>query len=240
MSNFVRRAAAILFPPRCLCCGNPVQFGQDLCIACQKKLKRISAPYCVFCGTSLHDCTCPRREHAYTEVAAPFYYEAAARDILLQLKYGGKEDGAKFLAGEMGTTLRERYFGIHFDVLTCVPTSGDRIVRRGYNQAQSLAEHLREDPESGFLMGTERDYALLRKRPTGKMQHFLGASGRRANIRNAFQLRSGRDIRGKTILLIDDIVTTGATAQECAAVLKLEGAGEVYVGCAAITRKKTA
>lgn len=239
MREYWKYAEAILFPARCLCCGTPVQTGEDLCIVCQKKLNRISAPYCVFCGTSVQDCTCAKKRHAYVEVAAPFYYESAARDILLQLKYGGKEDAAKFLAEEMGRVLRARYFGVPFDLLTCVPTSAERVVRRGYNQARSLAEHLREDPESGFLTGAGRDYSLLRKLPTQKMQHFLGASGRRANIQNAFSLRTGRSVTGKTILLIDDIVTTGATAQECAAVLKLEGAREVYVGCAAITRKKS-
>lgn len=238
MKEIWERAAAVLYPPRCLCCGTPVEYGQRICIACEKRLKRIEAPYCVYCGTSLKDCTCAKKLHAYTMVAAPFYYEAGVRDILLQLKYGGKEDGAKFLAEEMGKELRSRFFGVHFDMLTCVPTSMDRIVSRGYNQARSLAEQLREDSQSGFLVGASRDFSLLRKRPTRQMQHFLGASGRRANIQNAFCLQSGRDVRGKTILLIDDIVTTGATVQECATVLKLQGARDVYVGCAAITRKK--
>ncbi len=229
---------SVLFPPRCLCCGTPVQREQKICIACEGRMHRIQAPYCVHCGTSERDCACARRAHAYTEVAAPFYYEAGVRDILLQLKYGGKEDSAVYLAEEMAQVLRTRYFGIRFDLLTCVPTSAERIARRGYNQAESLACQLREDPDSGFLTGTERDFTALKKLPTGQMQHFLGASGRRANIQNAFCLRSGRSVTGKTILLIDDIVTTGATAQECAAVLKLEGAAEVYIGCAAVTRKK--
>lgn len=238
MERTFRQLVSVLFPPRCLCCGTPVESGQALCPSCEERMERIEAPYCVYCGTSLPDCTCPKRDHAYNEVAAPFYYEAGARDILLQLKYGGKEDGAKYLAEEMGKTLRDRYFGIHFDLLTCVPTSTERIVRRGYNQAESLARQLREDPESGFLTGAKRDFSLLQKRPTRQMQHFLGASGRRANIQNAFCLRSGREVSGKTILLIDDIVTTGATAQECATILKLAGAKDVYVGCAAVTRKK--
>lgn len=238
MKEILERAAAVLYPPRCLCCGTPVEYGRRICIACESRLKRIGAPYCVFCGTSLKDCTCAKKPHAYVMAAAPFYYEAGVRDILLQLKYGGKEDGAKFLAEEMGKELRSRFFGVRFDILTCVPTSMDRIVSRGYNQARSLAEQLREDPGSGFLVGASRDFSLLSKRPTRQMQHFLGASGRRANIQNAFCLHNGRDVRGKTILLIDDIVTTGATVQECATVLKLQGASEVYVGCAAITRKK--
>lgn len=230
----------VLFPPRCLCCGQPVKREQNICIACEGRMHKIEAPYCVYCGTSERDCTCAKREHAYTEVAAPFYYEAGARDILLQLKYSGKEDSAVYLAENMSQVLRARYFGIHFDLLTCVPTSAERIARLGYNQAESIARQLQEDEDSGFLTGTERDYSVLQKLPTGQMQHFLGASGRRANIQNAFRLRPGRSVKGKTILLIDDIVTTGATAQECAAILKLEGAAEVFVGCAAVTRKKPA
>lgn len=233
-------AASLLYPPRCLCCGRTVAYGVELCSACEKRIRTIRAPYCPFCGTSLSDCTCPKRERAYIEVAAPFYYEAGVRDILLQLKYGGKEDTAKFLAGAMRKTLSARYFGISFDLLTCVPTSWKRLLSRGYNQAQSLAEQLMEEEQSGFLIGVERDYRLLKKQPTEKMQHFLGASGRRANIQNAFCLCNGKNVRGKTILLIDDIVTTGATAQECATILKLEGAKEVYIGCAAVTRKRSA
>ena len=186
----------------------------------------------------MDDCTCRKQAHAYGEVVAPFYYEGPVRELLLQLKYGGKEDIARYLAGEMTKVIRERFFGIRFDLLTCVPTTADRIDSRGYNQAQSLAELLAPDPQTGLLEKVERDYYVLKKHPTGKMQHFLGASGRRANIRNAFSLRPGRSVEGKTILLVDDIVTTGATAEECTEILRLNGARQVEVACAAVTRTK--
>ena len=237
-NNISENILSILFPPRCLYCGKRVEVGLDICDECERKLNRISPPYCLCCGTSLDDCTCRKQAHAYGEVVAPFYYEGPVRELLLQLKYGGKEDMSRYLAGEMTKVIRERFFGIRFDLLTCVPTTADRIDSRGYNQAQSLAELLAPDPQTGLLEKVERDYYVLKKHPTGKMQHFLGASGRRANIRNAFSLRPGRSVEGKTILLVDDIVTTGATAEECTEILRLNGARQVEVACAAVTRTK--
>lgn len=229
-----RRIMSLLYPETCICCGQPTGPERLVCFECAQRLRRPSPPFCRFCGLPLEDCTCRKQEHAYEQAVAPFFYEGTARDAIIHLKFGGREDAAVFLGKAMGDRAGAAYFGIPFDIVTCVPTTRARMAKRGFNQARSLGEQLgaacfsEKEPET--------DWHLLRKRGTGQTQHFLGASDRRRNIRGAFQLSPGRSVRGKTILLVDDIVTTGATADECAAVLRLNGAAAVYVVCAAMTR----
>lgn len=240
MSVAVETVLSLLFPPRCAVCGRPIRPQTYVCESCKAELARITAPYCPFCGMNTADCTCRKQPHAYSQVIAPFYYEGGVRQMLLALKYGGRQEGAAFLAEELMRELSARLFGCSFDLMTCIPTTRERIAERGYNQAESIAACIKPDPKTGFLQGTERDFRLLRKNRTDSMQHFLGASGRRANIRNAFSIRPGKSVEGKRILLVDDIVTTGSTAEECSEILRLCGAEEVVVACAALTRRKNA
>ncbi len=229
------RLRNLLFPQRCPCCGEPAEYSDTLCPKCEKAVTRIHGPYCTRCGSSLSRCKCKKRPPAYEEVIAPFYYEGAVSRMLLQYKYHGRQDLAVFFAKELGRELRARTFGISFDRIACIPASADRIAERGYDQSRLLLECLQEDPISGFLHGTKRDPGLLVKHSVGSMQHFLSAAERRENIAQAFTVRNGRSVEGETVLLLDDIITTGATMQECAKLLRLEGAREVFAACVAVT-----
>ena len=232
MTGTNRRLLSVLYPGTCVCCGAPADPDLLVCTRCGERFFRITPPVCRYCGVSLDDCRCSKKPHAYEAVAAPYYYEAACRDAILGMKYGNREDAAIPLARAMNQTLHAQYFGIPFDIITCVPMTREGKAKRGYNQAASLARRIRTET----IRQPDFDPNLLKKQSTERAQHKLGAEGRKKNIFGAIRLNRGRDVTGKTILLIDDIVTTGATANECATILRLEGAKAVYVLTAAITR----
>ena len=226
----------LLFPKNCPCCGGELPDGQTVCDGCAPKIRVNPSPHCPCCGVSLRSCRCAKNERAYDRIVAPFFYEGAIRDALLRLKFGKHEDVARYLASELREAIDARYFGESFDFLTVVPMSRTRYASRGFNQARTLAEFLMKDPPEP-LRDTLVDYGLLKKRERGgSMQHLLGAEGRRKNIRDAVSVGPNRPLEGKSVLLLDDIVTTGATVGECAAILRLAGASRVCVAAVAVTR----
>lgn len=227
----------LLFPRTCPACGGPIAAGQTLCAECERRVARNTSPYCPFCGVSAKDCRCAHVPRPYDHLVAPFYYEGAVRDTILRLKFGKKEEGARFLSAELRKEVEARFFGESFDIVTVVPMSRARYAERGFNQARVLAELLMADPPAP-LSDAVADYGLLKKvrSGSGAMQHLLGAESRRENIRGSIRVGANRELSGKRVLLIDDIVTTGATAGECAAMLRMEGAASVSVAAAAVTR----
>ena len=116
-----------------------------------------------------------------------------------------------------------------FDCVCEVPMRGRDRRRRGYNQAELLAKH------TAKLLNIPHKKRLLIKTKNTKTQHSQNMEQRWMNIRNVFAVNSKYDVTGKTVLLIDDIKTTGATLDECARTLKLKGALEVYCATALIT-----
>lgn len=143
--------------------------------------------------------------------------------MIHQLKYGGgiwlAEDFGDFLQG----SFRMHYGRAGIDLILPVPLHFRKYFSRGYNQAAVLAETLSSRTKTTCRTG------LLRRRHGTTTQTFLSPSARRKNVRNVFHIRDPKhELVGKTILLIDDVVTTGATLNECARLLKEAGAKAVY------------
>ena len=239
MMNTTRRALSILFPEKCSSCGASVAPEQFLCDSCREGAHFILPPYCPCCGTSEVDCKCRKRGRAFELCVAPYYYEDSIRQAVMNLKFGGREDIAVPLGQAMSRTVGSRLYGVPFTHVTCVPSTRDKVAERGYNQAQSLGEQMVKGDCFYWLEQKPRtDWNMLVKKESEQMQHLLGADSRRRNIRDAYRLNRNRNIEDAVILLVDDIVTTGATASEIATILKLNGAKEVYVVSAALTRYK--
>lgn len=242
----------LLFPRKCVCCGaylsdydvsesergNESNSGSeyaDVCSFCAETIVRVKPPYCPRCLRGKDSCRCyNQRPFAFDALVAPFYYEGAVRNAIMRMKFDGKESVARFLGRELGAEVETRCFGVPFDIVTCVPASPESLASRGFNQSRSIAENL--GLSSGTFPFIVPDYNLLVKRRSADVQHRLGAGGRLRNIAGSFELSRNRDVAGKTILLVDDIVTTGATADECTRVLKFAGADKVLLATAALTR----
>ncbi len=228
-----------VFPPRC----SGVQNGCEtwsrafFCEVCARTLQPISAPFCAICGTpfdvgaqSADVCTECRanRYHASPPFRASrslYVFEGAIRHAVHRLKYENKTALARPLAALMHDYLRQsstRFVPVEeLTHIVAVPLHARRQRSRGYNQSELLARELSQLVDVPFAQ------LLVRTRWTTP-QVELSRSGRAENVKGAFALKENISLKGATILLIDDVYTTGATMGECARVLKNGGAQNVY------------
>ena len=216
-----RAALDLLFPPRCLGCGGG---GAFLCAGCADSLRQAAPPRCPSCwqpGADAGRCLdCQLRPPAYDGLRAAFVYQGMARELVHALKYRGMTALAAPMASLLAQAVRSH--GLAADVVVAVPLSGLRRRLRGYNQAEALARALGRElglPVSGR--------ALERRRHTPPQARSADAEARRRNVVGAFRCRE-RAIAGRRVLLVDDVATTGATLDACAAALKAAGARSVW------------
>lgn len=218
--------SGLIWPQKSLITGREVAGPGPLEPEPWSKLRFISHPVCQRCGTPFEiavdeaqECgACLIRPPAYNRARAALEYGDVSRDLVLALKYQGRRDSLDLLAGWMAAAgadlLRET------DLIVPVPLHYIRLVRRGFNQSVWLAASLSR--AGGVPLGVD---VLKRTRAT-PIQGGLSADGRRRNVQGAFQLRTGRagKVKDQKILLVDDVLTTGATAEACSRALKRAGA----------------
>lgn len=222
----------LFFPDRCICCGKVVAFGEKYCPSCFAALPRIPLPVCLYCGMALEDCACNRKRAYYQQCTAPFYYEGGIRSGLQALKFHGKSSFANGLAEEMAEWACKIYGRHTFDLAACVPMTPKRVKQRGYNQSILLAQKTAE------LLHLPFSPHILRKIFDNRPQHSLPAEERTGNVAGVFDCTDASAVKGKHVLLIDDIKTTGATLNECAKMLRIAGAQSVSCLCCAVVYQK--
>ncbi len=225
----------LLFPRRCPVCDKPVdKMGRYICTKCRPKIKYVREPLCMKCGKSLRDDAleycgdCKNSAHIYTRGRALYEYDTV-KEAIYRLKYEGRREYADFfgkdLAGKLGKEMRSW----KADAIIPVPLHKDREKQRGYNQAKLLANALGRElgiPVKGNF--------IIRRRAT-LAQKQLNGKERQNNLKNAFKIGQN-DVKLKTVIVVDDIYTTGATMDEVARCLKSAGVGEVYCVSLAVGR----
>lgn len=216
-----RRFWAVFFPERCAYCGKVIPPCLPGCEDCLKKLPRILPPTCRICGLEKKVCTCEGKRKHYERCAAPFYYDGKAKFAVLQLKSGENREPVRALAAEMAAVVRREYGNYSFDYIVPVPMTAKEQKKRGHNPCELLAKAL--SAELGVPVGT-----FLTKIYETRPQKELTSLERSGNVLGAFDVAEGAPVAGRTLLLLDDIVTTGSTLDECAKMLKIFGADEVY------------
>lgn len=222
-------ALNILFTKRCKYCGDIIVPEAEICDNCSDNLPVISESICVLCGHSKADCKCKKHKNEYRAVAAPFYYDGGIKKAIHRFKFDSREYVGDTLAVDMAETVIREYSGIMFDFITFVPFSKAEKKSREYNQSELLANKLSKSldiPAADVLL-------KLYETPS---QHTLKQKERKGNVFGVYDVKPESSVSGKTVLLVDDIKTTGATLSECAKMLKLAGADTVYCVCAAITK----
>lgn len=217
------------FPARCAYCQEVVAKGQTVCSSCYPKLSFIDKS-CLSCGYSTQDCRCKKQKHEYVAFTAPFYYNGSPQRAVKSLKFYNHGYVAVEMARCIGTKVRADFEGVRFDFVTGVPLSKRGYTKRGFNQAGLIAKCV------GEILHIPYDGHLLKKVYDTEPQHDLPAARRQGNVIGAYDISSIDLIDGKIILLIDDVLTTGATINECARTLRAYGAAKVY--CAAFTVAK--
>ena len=209
---------ALLFPPRCVLCGRLLQKEEtDLCRTC-----RTEAPF--FPDTK-------RRLQFLDSFAAVWYYESGVRRSLLRFKFHGTRNYATAYGRLLAMKLRQQD-PEGFEVLTWIPVSRLRKIRRGYDQVELLARAV------GRELDMEPVSALKKVRHNRQQSRIVEPARRRANVLGVYQVTEPELVRGKRVLLLDDILTTGATAAEAGRVLLTAGAKEVHCAAVAAARKR--
>lgn len=219
-----------LYPQRCRFCNNVIDIRREMCHTCENTLQRIDGDICKLCGMSVIHCDCGHKKHFYKYVCAPFYYKGAASRAIWNLKFNNKIRFSKSLAEDMAECFKTHYEGYDFDVCTFVPSAKEDLQNRGYNQAELLAKDFCE------ITGL-KCHDLLVKNFSTQTQHSLSGVERSGNLVGAIDLKDDVDLTDMRVLLIDDIKTTGSTLNECAKMLLIGGAAEVFCLTAAITDK---
>jgi ComF family protein len=221
----------MLYPRFCFGCGRAApETLRWLCWDCLSTLPAVEPPFCAWCGdpicgsvTHHFVChTCSRVPPAFMRARSLFRYDGLVADLLKELKYHGGFWLAEDLARLLHHGVLAEYQIDGLDVVCPVPLHHARRRRRGYNQSDLLAGSLAR------LLGLDYRANLLRRvRPT-PTQTSLTALERAANMRNAFKVRFPGWLKGRRVLLVDDVMTTGATVNECARALRKGGAREVW------------
>lgn len=227
--SFARNFIEFLFPSSCPICGTPVSTNGELCADCWAAFNWIGNPKCEKCGypfpadldLGAHP-MCPNCAAGCCEldfIRSACVYDDASRAVMLPFKHSGRIKYAEFMSRAMIWALRDS--DIKPDVIIPVPLAYRRLFHRGYNQATLLARPISK------AMNVRMDLDSVRRKYRADMGH-KNAAQRAENIRGVFRIVTPEKIRGKKILIIDDVMTTGATFAELGRVLKHAGASEVY------------
>lgn len=221
----------MVLPPLCLSCQDAVEEAHGFCGRCWRDFHFITPPLCACCGLPFEFAldsdgavlcgACLESRPHFEQARAVFSYNEAARHIILPFKHNDRTDYAPALARLMLQAGRE--FLNTCDIIVPVPLHRFRLFTRRYNQAALLAQALAKLAGRPVLLD-----ALVRPKHTPSQGH-LSRDQRKANVKGVFAVRDGAALKDKKILLIDDVVTTGATADEAAKTLLKGGARQVNV-----------
>lgn len=218
-----------LLPPRCLSCGEAVDRQGGLCATCWVKLTFIAPPLCACCGLPFEYeaqegtlCgACMATPPPFARARAVLAYDDGSRPLVLGFKHGDRIHAAKAYGVWLARAGRELLEDA--DRLLPVPLHRARLFHRRYNQAALLAQALSRH------CGVPATPDLLQRRRSTPTQGGLDRQGRHRNVKGAFRLRPGQSVTGQRLVIVDDVMTTGATLAECARILLRAGAARVDV-----------
>ncbi|MBR5191451.1 MAG: ComF family protein [Clostridia bacterium] len=221
----------LMFTNHCKYCNALIGKNEELCEDCRENLPRIIGEKCKFCGVAKERCNCKKHKRNFDGITAPFYYERGIKESIKLLKFNGKTHLAYILGDEMSLCIQKDFEDVNFDFVCFVPFSNVQKIERDYNQSEWLAERIAQKLEIPLEKALMKIFDV-------KTQHDMPIQQRKGNIYGIYDVDDRVDLKGKTILLVDDIMTTGETLNNCALIMKIRGAEKVYCTTAAITVKK--
>lgn len=205
----------------CMSCGKEIEDGTkfNLCENCLNSLDKIEGRLCKKCGEEIvgenvRVCDyCKERDYKFNSNHSCFYYNAVSASIIKNFKYNGRKYYAKSIAEIMAQ--RSDFFE-DVDVITFVPINKKRKRERGFNQSEEIAKHLSKMLNIPLV-------TILEKEKDGKHQAALGQKDRLKNLKGSFKIiaENVNKVRGKRVIIVDDVFTTGATLNECARVIRV-------------------
>ncbi len=231
MLNFIRKVIDVIIPPRCLSCGEVVSSDNHLCLECFQKLTFITAPYCKHCGTPFTrtisdgellciNCLDNKKKDNIRISRSAVVYDNFSKKIILDFKFLDHIENKKLMANWLNIAGYD-IFNLGVDLIIPVPLHFLRILSRKYNQSAILAKEIAK------ITRIDVAFDCLKKTKKTRPQVMCTGNERKKNVRGAFSVDNAQKIKGKRILLIDDVYTTGSTLNECAKVLIEAGAKSV-------------
>ena len=212
------RILDLLFPPKCVFCGKVMNDpGEGVCPVCMKELPWSDGR--------------PRKADFVSRITAPLYYEGTVRDSFLRYKFHAASARGAVYGRLVGAELLRRE-AADFDVLTWAPLNRYRKRRRGYDQAQLIAE------SAAAELGTTAVPVLEKIRNAPPQSGLRTPEKRRANVSGCYIVPDPGLVADKRVLIVDDVITTGATVSECARMLMLAGARDVCAASLAVRRNE--
>lgn len=218
----------MLFPRRCPVCDNAVRpAGKLICDSCREKLHYVSQVHCMKCGKPLLEeeeeycIDCKKKKHSYVQGKSLYEYRSIA-DSIYRFKYGKRREYAEFFGEELAKHFAPVIKRWKVEAIIPVPVHTSRKRERGYNQAELLADEL------GKHLGIPVEKNLIVRCKKTIPQKELKGAERQNNLKKAFKI-VGNDVKLSTIIIVDDIYTTGSTVDEMVEVLKGTGIDKVYV-----------
>ena len=224
---------SILYPNRCVGCKEIVDNDLYLCTDCERKIERFdSKKRCKICGLDKENCDCKKYVYYFDGAVCVYKNTDIARNTVYSYKLGRRLANVSFLAQEMANSVKKELRNIQFDAVIGVPTTFKSRIKYGFSPVDELCFAMEELLEVNFLRG------ILKCRRFNRTQHHLDFSRRFENAGKKFYCDGKID--AKTILLVDDIKTSGATLSHCARQLKFAGAERVYciTALASVTKNK--
>lgn len=225
------RLLDFIWPRRCELCGRPVdRRGRHVCADCVNRLPFIpTRGCCKRCGRDAvgldaeFECEeCKAFKPSYDRVASVMRMDGAAREMLNAYKFRYHYWLRDDLVEWMAAAVNARFRADEIDVVLAVPLTWKRLLNRGYNQCRVLAKPLAK------ILGKPCPPFVMKRVNAPRQQARLSEEERRKNVVGTFAVRRPEVVRGKVVLVVDDVMTTGSTLSECARVLKKAGASKVY------------
>lgn len=227
----LRALLSALFPNTCIGCDTVIDEDEFLCDYCFSMIERYELnKFCLKCGNSKKQCKCQSQVFYYDGCVAPFKNEGIAQKVMYSFKFHHREGLAEYLAEQMALTAKQGFYDVDFDAVCCLPIEKLKGMKRGYNQSRVLAE------KTAAILNIPFYDNVVGFNKRKKSQHKMSIRERFKNIKDVYYVKT--PLKNKTVLLIDDIKTTGATLSECAKQLLATGSNRVYCVTGLITERK--
>ncbi len=217
----------ILFPRRCPVCDDVLEFRRGLiCAKCRNKIKPLKAPFCAVCGQPVRNMEaelcdlCSLGIHEFDKARAAVIYNDAAARVVLDMKNNNKRENADFMASCILERLGRDIINFRPDGIVPVPAAENVLAERGFNQAEIIALKISK------YLHIPLYNSYVKRLKAAKQQKSLDLKGRRKNLKKSFIIQKN-DVKLKRVILVDDVYTTGCTADELTSVLKSKGADSV-------------
>lgn len=228
IASLAKNLVNLVYPLHCAVCQKALdpEAEAPVCSYCLTLIRRTPEPHCVSCGkpADTTGCVCDdclSDPPAFSFARSACIYDGAMKELIHQFKYRGKLSLAVTLSDIMACYLKDNDHLIKgVDRIIFVPIGSDRLRKRGFNQSKVIAQHMSE------IFAIPLDDCLEKCSHT-KSQNELSREDRLANLKGSFRIKKGASLQGLTMLMVDDVMTTGATLGECAKVLKSAGAAEI-------------